>query len=86
LTLSENYPSPFNPTTNIDFTLPAGGKISLNIYDVLGREVAVLVNGEMKAGERHQAVFDASNLSSGVYFSRLEFEGKQLMKKLLLLK
>ncbi len=85
--LSQNYPNPFNPTTTIDFTLPADGKVTLKVYDVLGREVAVLLNNEQrKAGELQQAVFDASRLSSGVYFSRLAFNGKQLLKKMLLLK
>jgi hypothetical protein len=81
----------FNPTTTIEFTLPEAGKASLKIYDVLGREVAKLVNGELKAGVTHQARLDASKLSTGIYFSRLEFSasdgsGKQLMKKLLLIK
>jgi len=85
--LSQNYPNPFNPTTTIEFTLPADGNVTLTIYDVLGREVAVLLNNEQRrAGELQQAVFDASRLSSGVYFSRLEFGGKQLLKKMLLLK
>ena len=89
--LSQNYPNPFNPTTTIEYTLPEAGKASLRIYDVLGKEVATLVNGELKAGVTHKAVFEASKLSSGIYFSRLEFSasdgsGKQLMKKLLLIK
>lgn len=92
--LSQNYPNPFNPTTIIEFTLPEDGKASLKIYDMLGREVATLVNGELKSGVLHQATFDASKLSSGIYFSRLEYSpavslagnGKQLMKKLILVK
>lgn len=90
-TLSQNYPNPFNPSTTIEFTLPEDGKASLKIYDVLGREVATLVNGELKAGVLHQATFDASKFSSGIYFSRLEFSASggnenQLMKKILLIK
>ncbi len=86
LTLSQNYPDPFNPTTTIEFTVPEDGVVSLKVYEVLGREVATLVNGELKAGVLHQATFDGTNLPSGVYFSRLEYKDKQLMRKLLLLK
>lgn len=84
--LANNYPNPFNPATTIEFTLPDDGKVLLKIYDVLGREVATLANGELKAGVVHRATFDATMLSSGVYFSRLEYKDKQLMKKLLLMK
>ena len=84
--LAQNYPNPFNPTTTIEFTLPTNGKASLKIYDVLGREVATLVNGEMSGGILYRATFDGSRLASGIYFSRLEFGNKQLIKKLLLVK
>jgi hypothetical protein len=68
--LEQNYPNPFNPSTVIGYQLPAAGRVRLAVYDLLGREVTVLVNGEVEAGN-HTAVFDAAGLSSGVYFCRL---------------
>ncbi|HTP80807.1 MAG TPA: T9SS type A sorting domain-containing protein, partial [Bacteroidota bacterium] len=84
--LSQNYPNPFNPTTSIEFTVPSDGRASLKVFDILGREVATLVDGEVKAGVLQQATFDASKMSSGIYFARLQFGGKQLMKKMVLMK
>jgi hypothetical protein len=86
LALNQNYPNPFNPTTMIAFTLAQDGFTTLKIYDVLGREVATLVNGEMKAGIMNTVNFNASKLSSGVYFSRLESSGNIQIKKMLLMK
>jgi hypothetical protein len=85
-TLSQNYPNPFNPTTTIEFTLANDGRATLKVYDVLGREVATLLDENRKAGEYQQVVFDASRYSSGVYFAVLRSGGKQLLKKMLLLK
>ncbi len=85
-TLNQNYPNPFNPRTTIEFTLAEDNKVTLRIIDILGREVITLVNDEMKAGVLHQIPFDASQLSSGVYFSLLESGGKKLVKKLMLMK
>jgi hypothetical protein len=84
--LLQNYPNPFNPATVISFTLAKDGFTSLKIYDVLGREVATLVNSVLKAGVMNTVNFNASKLSSGVYFSRLESGGTMQMKKLLLIK
>jgi len=86
LMLSQNYPNPFNPSTTIEFSVPEDGRVSLGIFDALGREVATLVNGPMKAGVLHQATFDASKYSSGIYFARLQSGEKMQFKKLLLLK
>ncbi|MGA9408291.1 MAG: T9SS type A sorting domain-containing protein, partial [Bacteroidota bacterium] len=86
LALSQNYPEPFNPSTTIQFTLPSDGHATLKVYNVLGQEVATLFNGEATAGSNHQVQFDASNLSSGIYFSRLDFGGRMQVKKMLLLK
>jgi hypothetical protein len=86
LTLRQNYPNPFNPTTTIEFTLPADGRVTLKVYDITGREVATLVDKDVKAGVYQQAVFNASRFSSGVYFAVLRSGGKQLMKKMLLVK
>ena len=69
--LSQNYPNPFNPTTNIKFDLPKEGFVSLKIYDVVGKEVASLVN-EVKSAGSYIVGFNGTELSSGVYFYRLE--------------
>jgi hypothetical protein len=84
--LNQNYPNPFNPTTTFSFTLAQDGFTTLKIYNVLGKEVATLVNGDMKAGITNTVTFDASKLSSGVYFSRLENNGSAQIKKLVLMK
>jgi ligand-binding sensor domain-containing protein len=67
--LGQNYPNPFNPSTIIDYQLPQAAKVSLKVYDMLGREVALLVDNEKDAGY-HAVTFDGSRLSSGVYFTR----------------
>jgi hypothetical protein len=85
--LEQNYPNPFNPSTMIDFTLEQTGLTTLKIYDIVGREVATLVNNELlEAGVYHQKQFDARNLASGVYFSRLTSGGKVQLKKMMLIK
>ena len=83
--LSQNYPNPFNPTTEIAFTLPRKSEIHLAVYDVLGREVAVLLAGEYAAGE-HTITWDADRAGTGVYFYRLRAEGTVLTRKMVLLK
>jgi hypothetical protein len=84
--LDQNYPNPFNPNTTINFTLVEDGHVSLKVFDVVGREVAVLVSENLKAGELHSVMFNASNLSSGVYFYRLQAGKNSMVKKLLLAK
>lgn len=69
--LSQNYPNPFNPNTKIKFELPGTSNVKLTVYDITGREIAVLVNGTTQAG-RHEVAFDGSNLASGVYFYKME--------------
>jgi hypothetical protein len=69
--LRQNYPNPFNPSTTIRFELPKTSHVSLTVYDVLGREVVMLVQDEKDAGV-HEVRFDGSNLASGVYFYRLQ--------------
>jgi uncharacterized delta-60 repeat protein len=86
LTLGENYPNPFNPSTTIEFSVPQDGRAVLKIIDLLGREVATLFEGEAKSGHYQRVVFDASTFASGVYFSRLEFGGTQQLKKMILMK
>jgi N-acetylmuramoyl-L-alanine amidase len=83
--LSQNFPNPFNPTTNINWTLPENGIVSLKIYDMLGKEISTLVNQFMQAG-RHSIEFNASSLASGVYYYQLKTNNYTSTKKLLLLK
>jgi hypothetical protein len=85
-TLSQNYPNPFNPVTTIRFTLKEDGPVTLRIFDLLGREVATLVNRELKAGMEHRIPFNASALSSGIYVYRLTSGNNALIKKLVLMK
>lgn len=84
--LSQNYPNPFNPTTTIEFTIPEDGRAVLKVYDIVGKDVATLLDENRKAGVYQQVVFDASRFSSGVYFAVLQSEGRQLLKKMLLIK
>jgi len=83
--LSQNYPNPFNPTTAISYQLPENSFVSLKVYDVLGKEVASIVN-EQKAAGKYQVEFNASNLGSGVYFYTLKANGFTQSKKMMLLK
>lgn len=84
-TLSQNYPNPFNPSTKIDFNLPEAGMVSLKVYDILGNEVATLVNREMNIGS-YSVDFNASDLSSGIYFYTLRAGNNVLTNKMTLLK
>jgi hypothetical protein len=70
-TLYQNYPNPFNPTTKIRFAIEKPRWVTLKVFDVLGKEIGTLVDGEMSAGE-YERTFDASSLAAGVYFYRLE--------------
>lgn len=83
--LYQNYPNPFNPETVISYQLPKKNFVSLKIFDVLGKEVAVLMNQESEAGF-HQVKFDASSLSSGIYFYVLQSGNFSESKKLILLR
>ena len=70
IALNQNYPNPFNPATVIPYALPEAGQVRITMYDMLGREVGVLVNGKQEAGY-HQVTFNASDLPSGAYFARM---------------
>ncbi len=83
--LSNAYPNPFNPTTRIDFTLPQAGKAQLTVFDVTGREVATMVNGQIPAGH-HSVIFDGESLASGIYFYKLTAQGFSDTKKMVLVK
>ena len=83
--LQQNYPNPFNPSTQINFSIPQAGNVSLKVYNVLGQEVATLMDG-VKSAQTYNVTFDASSLSSGVYFYTLKFGEQSISKKMLLLK
>lgn len=83
--LSQNYPNPFNPVTKINYALPKSGFVTLKVYDMLGREVVNLINENKTAGN-YSVDFNASSLSSGAYFYRLEVNGFVDTKKMMLLK
>jgi|GEM_PF-974305 len=84
-TLTQNYPNPFNPSTTITYVAPSNGFVTVKVYNVLGNEIATLVNGDVSAGE-HTIHFDGSNLSTGVYYVKLEATNFVSMKKMLLVK
>lgn len=83
--LDQNYPNPFNPTTTISFSIPTRSFVSLKVYDLLGREVAVVLSEELVAG-KHERQWEAENLPSGVYFYRLQAATFVDTKKLVLLR
>jgi hypothetical protein len=83
--LHNAYPNPFNPETNISYTIPYAGFVSLKIYNLLGQEKANLVSTNQRQGT-YNVVYDAKGLSSGVYYYRLQFENKVEIKKILLLR
>jgi hypothetical protein len=83
--LDQNYPNPFNPSTKILYTVPKEARVLLKVYDVLGQEIATLVDGVQKVGE-HEVEWNAAGSPSGVYFYRMQTDGYTSTKKLLLLK
>jgi len=84
--LEHNYPNPFNPTTTIRFSVAENTRrVRLAVYDLLGREVAVLFDGSALAG-RHTVAWDAGDAPAGVYYSRLESETGSATEKMLLIK
>ncbi len=83
--LGQNYPNPFNPTTNINFSIPKSGLVTMKVFDILGKEVATLVNGNFNAGS-YTVDFNASSYASGVYFYRLDVNGFTEVKRMMLVK
>lgn len=83
--LAQNYPNPFNPTTTISFNIPTKSFVTLKVFDLLGREVAAIVSEEMPAGS-YTKQYNATNMSSGIYFCRLQVGTYTEMKKLIFLK
>ena len=85
VTLSANYPNPFNPETTIRYALPQAGQVHLVVYDLLGHEVEILVEGSKPAGD-HTVRFGADNLPSGLYVYRLHAQGKTIVRTMMLVK
>ncbi len=83
--LEQNYPNPFNPSTTIRFALPKTSNVTIKIYDVLGRQVATLVDEEYQAGV-YKVVFEAGELASGLYIYRIQTQSFTQSRKLMLLK
>ena len=84
--LEQNYPNPFNPSTKISYSIPEKSNIKISVYNILGAEVAVLINGEVEAG-KHEIDFHASNLATGIYIYELINSGKVLgAHKMILMK
>ena len=83
--LEQNFPNPFNPTTQISYNIDKKGLVTLRIYDVLGKEVSTLVNDNREPGN-YIAVFNGDNFSSGIYYYKLNSGGKTEMKKMMLIK
>jgi len=84
-TLEQNYPNPFNPSTEINFTLANSGNVTLKVYNNLGSVVATLVDGFIGSG-KHSVKFNAKDLTSGVYFYRIETDNFTSTRKMLLIK
>jgi hypothetical protein len=83
--LEQNFPNPFNPTTSIAYEIPAFSHVTMKVYDMLGREVATLVNEEKPAG-RYTVQFNASGLASGVYLYEMEAGSFVQIRKLVVLR
>lgn len=83
--LEQNYPNPFNPITNIEFSVPKSGSVKLTVFDISGREIAKLVDGNLSIGT-YKVDFDAATLASGLYFYKLETEKFTETKKMILVK
>jgi hypothetical protein len=83
--LFQNYPNPFNPQTTIPFDLKSPGQVQVKVFDMMGREVATLVDQVMPAGS-HNLVFDAKGLATGTYYYRLIFGGQTLTKRMMFVK
>jgi hypothetical protein len=84
--LYRNFPNPFNPTTELRFTVPVTGLATLKVYNLLGQNVAALYNGIAQAGEYVSVVFNAASLPSGVYYARLQQNDKSMIQQMVLIK
>jgi hypothetical protein len=84
--LAQNYPNPFNPSTRIQFALAGNARVTLEVFDILGRNVGTLINGELRPAGDHAVMFNAAGFASGVYFYRLSTGARVLTKKMMLIK
>lgn len=84
--LNQNYPNPFNPSTVISYQLPINSRVTLKVYDLLGREVITLLNANRQTAGQHQVTFDASQLASGMYIYRLSSNNFTATRKMMLIK
>jgi hypothetical protein len=84
--LKQNYPNPFNPSTEIKFSVQATGRATLALYNLLGQQVATLFDGIAEAGQYYKLTLNAENLSSGMYFYRLQSGMRSELKKLTVLR
>jgi pectin methylesterase-like acyl-CoA thioesterase len=84
--LRNNFPNPFNPSTQIQFSVPKDGHVTLKVYNLVGQEVATLFDGIAKSGQFITKEFSGNRLASGVYFARLQFNGNSLVRRMMLLK
>ena len=84
--LRQNFPNPFNPITNIRFEVPNSTPVTINIYNAVGQLVTTLINGQSFAPGTYSVTWDASNVSSGVYFYQLKTDSYQQTMKMILLK
>jgi len=84
--LAQNYPNPFNPSTTIAYSLPAAGNVMLKVYDLSGHEVATVVNNQVQQAGVHTVTFDASDLSSGIYFYQLQTGTQSFARKMTLVR
>jgi len=84
--LKQNYPNPFNSTTRISFSLPHSSRVTLSIFDLLGRRVTTILNNQPLSAGSHQTEWNAESLSSGIYFYRLQAGNTSITRKLTLLK
>jgi hypothetical protein len=84
-TLNQNYPNPFNPVTQITYSVPVTGHVSLEVFNSIGQKVAVLFDGNLKAG-KYAATFDGTGVTGGIYFYRLQSEDVSITRKLILMK
>lgn len=83
--LSQNFPNPFNPSTEFSFSIPVSQMVSVKVFDMLGKEVVTLVDGELNAGA-YRATWNAANAASGVYYYRIQTPGFVQTRKMLLMK
>ncbi|MEK9136656.1 MAG: T9SS type A sorting domain-containing protein, partial [Bacteroidota bacterium] len=83
--LSQNFPNPFNPATKIDYTIAKAGLVTIKVFDVLGREVATLLNEDLQPGN-YQVTFDGKGLASGIYMYKMTANGYTATKRMMLVK